>query len=294
MAITAPGDVFSPQVIAAVVTRQLYALTPLLNTGYVADARTSAIRGGDNTSVLFPYIKRADAALGVQVNPRTGSAVTADEFTISYDSANLVSKIISYENDEKALRMAAQTEDPDAWLAMDVIKQMRAKVQLDIIAAGLTGAYDVTPGENQATIKGILKAITSVWGEHAYDDGAPLCILNSKVAYDLQTSTEVAQTGLYGFNTGGVPTGTVFQIAGINFFVSDQIASSDDRYENLIVMPGALELWADMRIDSGVQRKPGTTAYVSDFWFEYACHLRYTLPVPAISYNVGATIDQEA
>lgn len=296
MAITGTGDVFSPQVIADIVTKQLYAATPLLGTGYVSDARANAIRGGDNTTVLFPYIKGGDANAGVQANPRDGNAVTPDEFAISYGSETIYSKIVSYMSDEKALRMAAQTTDPNTWVAMDVIKRMRATLHAALIASGQAAAVAAsstyTEPTNQASIRGIKKAITKLWGEHAYDDGTPLCICNSKVADDLQNSTEVAQTGVYGYSAS-VPVGNVFQISGVAFFVSDHITVSDTKYPNLIVMPGALQLWADMALGSGQQRKPGTTAIVSDWWFEYATHTRTTLPVPAIEYICAATADSE-
>ena len=291
MANTAVTDIVSPQIVAAIVNAKLYYKVPLLQTGYVTDARQSAVRDGTNTAVQFPKINSKAVQLGVQANARDGSQVTADAFEIGFDAETIASKIISYANDEKALRMASQMQDANQWLAEDVMKQMRGNIHAALIAKGVSGGQAYDDPVNVITVGGLKKAIASLWGEGAFDGGAPLLIAHSNVVFDLESSEEVTKTGLYGFvNGNGVAMGEVTMVAGIAVMKSDQVSKSGADYQNIIVKPGALELWIDTDLRGDTMRRERSTTYVTDYWFDYATHVAQTNPIGVIKYLVESTL----
>lgn len=289
MAMTTPGDIWVPDVVGELAVAQVFEKVALLQTGFIGDARATAIRDGAGTAVLFPYIENTTTNRGVQANARTGSAVTPDEMTITYESASIVDKIVSYETDEKARRMIAQMADPNAYMAGVVQKKMAAHIQQALITAGAAGSQIYTDPANKISIQGLKKAMITSWGDKAFEE-RPLIVTHSHVQFDFDTSTEVIQSGVYG--TPGIDQIEVRYCAGMYFVTIDQIPSSNSVYSNLILRQGALELWMDPRGQgSGEQRVAGTTAYISDWWFEYATHISKNDPCGVIVYKVAASMD---
>lgn len=292
MAITAPSDIFSPDVVAGLAYEQAFERINLLKSGYIADARATATRENASDNVLFPYVKETAANAKVQVNPRTGVAVTPDKFEIDYETVALASKLISIQNDEKSLRKMAAHADPNQLMANTVTKWMQANIQAALITSGAATALTSTEVTNVANIKGIKKAMIVNWADDA-NEAAPLVVLHSKCAYDLEVSEEVMKTGVY----GGLRPGEITSMAGINWLMLDQVTSSGSGaatlYNNLIIMPGALELWMDPNMGYGEQRTAATTAWISDWWWEFCTHLTRRNPRGVIKYICGSTLNTD-
>ena len=286
-----PTSVFSQNVVAQLATEQAFKDIRLLNSGYIADARTTARRAdGAADQVEFPYVQEVANARKVQTNPRNAVAVSADTVKIAHEPVSLESKIISIELDEKDLRKIATYSDPNQFMADMVKKWIAEHMQLAIITRAAATTLTFPDPTNSANIKGIKKGMIKNWGEKA-QDAPPLVVLHSYAAYDLETSEEVMKKGEY----GGLRPGEITNVAGFNWIMSDQITSTGEdaatKYNNLVLQPGSVELWFDSIVGQGFSRAPKTTAWTFDWWFEYATHIKRTNPKGVMTYVCGATLN---
>lgn len=274
MAVTVPSDIFSPAIVTQIASEEAYESIPLLQSGYINDARGSATRVNGGTTISFPYLKDVSGNSGVQTNPRNGTQVTSDALEIDFEDVTMLSKIISFANDEKALQRISNFKDPNAWMAQIYKRKMSEHIQAAMITTADTTTDELAIAGN-ITLAGIKKAMITVWGDKA-NNFTPLVALHSKVAYDLEISTELTNARQYGGNA--FAPSPIMNVAGMNFIMMDGLpintATTPDTFSGYIIAPGAIDLWMDPSdAGYGEQRRERTTTWVSDFWFDFATHL---------------------
>lgn len=292
MAITGPSDIFSIQAVGALVSEQTWYNTALLRTGYIGDARATAIRDEKSSTVLFPKGVTVDANSGVQANGRAGSAVTADKIDIDYDTETVYSKIVAMDVDQRAMEMLAAMVDPNAYLADEVTKRIQEHLVSRILACGVAGGTAFTDALGTASIKGIWRAITENFGEWRTAFGPPLCIIHSKCLYDLEADESIMKAGTYGIGRMDLSQGQIVQYGGINFLPCDSVSTTGTTtYQNLIVLPNALQLWNGEDLWYGEQRLAHTSCWQLDWGFAYATHLSARKPTGCIKYLCASSLD---
>lgn len=290
MAQMSPSDVYQWEVVVGLVDERLFPNTLLLNSGYVGDARSGAQMNvkGDKITVIKSV--KVGSNLGVQNNPRTGSAVTADKIEFSSDEYDVLSRILAYDLDERAMKIMANAADPNTYMADEVLKLMSAHIQKGLIDAGVAGGM---PFEDQAGVinfKGIRKAMTAKWGEKIDSMGSPLLILHPNVMYDLLCSEEVQKVGTFGGNSV-IQNGEIVRFAGLNLMQLAQVPVVDGVYQNLIVTKNALQLFKDEQMRYYENHKAHTTTWQLDWAFSFCAFMTEQKPTGVIKYQVPSTMD---
>jgi hypothetical protein len=293
MAQTSPSDVFQYEVVLGLVDERLFDFTTLLNSGYVGDARTSAQMNvkGDTVTVIKSVV--VDANLGVQVNPRSGSAVTADKVEFDSDDYTVNSKILAYDMDQRAMRILQNAVDPNSYMADEVMKRSSINIQAALLAAGVADGLEYIDTVGIANWKGLRRAVTLKWGEKQDALGPPLLICHPNVMFDITCTEEAMKSGVFGVN-GVIESGKIYTFAGLNLMQLGAVTQNEDEtYNNLIVTPGALQYFQDEQIGYYEQRKAHTTTWQLDWDFAYAAWLSEQKPNGAIVYKVATAIDAE-
>ncbi len=286
MGTTGIANVYSAPVVAQIASERVFTSTPLMRSGYVADARQLAVRGGVSDTISFPY--ETNTSVTAQTNARDGSAVTPSALATTYEDVIMVHDIVSIRNDSRAMaKMLDSGLDPETRMGIVAANAIEAKCQTALITAaeGTTLTHTEETGIT-ANIKGITKAMIVKWGDKAANR-APLVLLHSYCAWDLQNSDEFAKLGVY----GQLPRGEVIGIGGLNYLMCDSINSTDGVYNNLIIMPDALELWFELESPPEPVRTASSTAWTYDFPVDYAAHLARTNPKGVIVYQCVSSLD---
>lgn len=291
MAVTVPSDIFSPELVAQLASEQAFESIPLLQSGYINDARTNAVKSGAGDTISFPFTKDVVGNAKVQTNPRNGTQVTSDSLALGFEDVPIESRIMSFANDEKALRKLAQFKDPDQYMA-DLYKQyMSEHIQDAMVATANTTTLEEDLA-GPVTLAGIKKAIIKKWGDKA-NQFTPLVVLHSNVAYDLEVSTELTNARTNGGDA--LQSSPIMNVAGINWMMLDAVpvttADVPDTFSNFILAPGAIDLWMDPSADGyGEMRRERSTTWVSDFWFEFATHLAKSNPAKVIRLKTTSSL----
>lgn len=285
-----PSDVYQWEVVAGLVDERLFPNTNLLNSGYIGDARNGAEMSPKGDTITVMKSKVVSGNLGVQANPRTGSAVTPDKVEFDSDTYAVISKILAYDMDERAMKIMANAVDPNQYMADEVVKLMSGHIQQALIAAGVTGGSAFLDGFGQVNFKGIRRAMTALWGEKLDMLGAPLMVLHPNCMYDLLCSEEVQKVGTFG-GQSVIQNGKVIQFAGLNLMQLAQIPQVDGVYQNLILTPKALQLFKDEGLRYYENHKAHTTTWQLDWAFSYAAFMTEQKPTGVIKYQVASTLD---
>jgi hypothetical protein len=292
MAQTSPSDVFQFEVVLGLVDERLFDFTTLLNSGYVGDARNGAQMNVKGDTVTVIKSVTVPANLGVQTNPRTGNAVTADKVEFDSDEYTVNSKILAYDMDQRAMRILQNATDPNAYMADEVMKRSSINIQAALLAAGVADGLEHVDSVGVANWKGLRKAVTLKWGEKQDMLGPPLLICHPNVMFDISTTEEAMKSGVFGLN-GVIESGKVYTFAGLNLMQLGAVTSNGDgTYNNLIVTPGALQYFQDEQIGYHEQRKAHTTTWQMDWDFSYAAWLSAQQPTGAIVYKVASAIGE--
>lgn len=292
---TSPSDVFNWEVVVGLVDERLFANTTLLNSGYIGDASNSASRSPKGDTITVVRTVPVAGNKGVQVNARTGAPVDADKVSFDSDEYPVVSRILAYDMDERAMAIMANLRDPNEFMADEVVKLANVHIQNALIAAGVTGGLEYVDPVGVANWKGIRKATTTKWGEKQNQFGKPLLVCHSRVMYDISTTEEAMKAGIFGIN-GVVESGQVYQFAGVNLMQLDSITQNQDgTYNNLILLPNALQFYND---EGGMgyheQRKAHTTTWQLDWDFSFAAFLSKQKPIGCIVYKVASSLDGDS
>lgn len=285
-----PSDVYQWEVVAGLVDERLFPRTTLLNSGYVGDARSSAQMSPKGDTVTVIKSVKVNENLGVQNNPRTGSPVAADKVKFDSDTYAVLSKILAYDLDDRALKIMANAVDPNQYMADEVIKLMSGHIQSALIGAGVSGGSAFEDGAGVINFKGIRKAITAKWGENADIMGSPLLILHPNVMYDLLCSEEVQKVGTFG-GQSVIQSGQIVQFAGLNLMQLAQVPQIDGVYQNLIVTRDSLQLFKDEGLQYFENHKAHTTTWQLDWAFSYCAFMTEQKPTGVIKYQVPSTMD---
>lgn len=294
MAQTSPADVFQFEVVAGLVDERLFDFTTLLNSGYVGDARANAQTNVKGDTITVIKATTVEANLGVQVNPRTGSAVTPDKVEFDSDEYTMVSKILAYDMDQRAMRLMEQVADPNEFMANEVLKLQRSNIQNALLAAAVSGGIEFIDAVGVANWKGFRRAVTTAWGEKQDALGAPLLIVHPNVMYDITCTEEAMKAGVFGLN-GVIESGKVYTFAGLNLMQLGAVTQDEGtgKYNNVILTKDALQYYQDEEIGYHEQRKAHTTTWQLDFDFSYAAWLSEQKPTGAIVMPLASSIDAE-
>lgn len=294
MAQTNPSDVFQLEVVAALVSEQLFANATLLNTGYIADGRKTAIRDGMADKIIFPKEVIVGANTGVRTNPKTGTPLTGDKLQFDKDEETVQYKMVPYDMDQTALSMLSALTDPNQFMADRVRTLVDVHIQKALIDKGVAGGTAYTEDATATTdVKRLKKAVNKCFGEKRNAFGAPLLVAHTNVVHDLEVSDEFMKVGLYNPNGPGlVNTGQITHIAGINILALDSVPVTNGLYSNLILLPGAIEFWPNEELGYGEQRIGHTTTWMLDWWFSYATHISARKPLGVIAYQCVSSLDQ--
>ena len=284
---TNPSDVFNSQVVIGLVDERLFANTTLLNSGYIGDARNSASISPKGDKVTVVRSVPVEANNKVQTNPRTGTAVAADTVKFDSDDYDVISKILAYDMDERAMQIMANVADPNQFMADEVVKLADAFIQKHLIDAGVAGGIPYPEASGKANWKGLRRAVTKAWGEKN-QNSTPLAIVHPDVMFDISTS----EGGVFA-GTSSIESGKVYSFAGMNFMQLEAIPKSGDVYSNLILLPNALMFFSDREMGYHEQRKAHTTTWQMDWDFAFAGFLTKAKPTGCIVYQAGSTIDAE-
>lgn len=290
MAQMSPSDVYQWEVVAGLVDERLFPNTTLLNSGFVGDARSGAQMSPKGDTITVIKSTKVSGNLGVQTNPRTGNAVTADKVEFDSDTYAVLSKILAYDMDERAMRIMANAVDPNQYMADEVIKLMSGHIQAALINAGVSGGMAFQDDASIINFRGIRKAMTAKWGEKMDQLGSPLMILHPNVMYDLLCSEEVQKVGVFGGNSV-IQNGEIVKFAGLNLMQLAQVPNVNGVYQNLIVTPGALQLFKDEGLRYYENHKAHTTTWQMDWAFSYCAFMTERKPTGVITYQVPSTMD---
>lgn len=292
MAQTSPSNVFSPQVVVDLVSEQLFPKTTLLNSGYIKDARANANTNVKGDQITVIRQEKVDANLGVQGNPRTGAPVTPDRIQMTSDTHNLVSKMLAYDMDDRAMTLLNQVGDANQFMADEVLKLIRSHVQSALIGAGMgtTLTYEEIAGG--VNWRGLRRCLTRNWGENNDSLGVPLFICHPDVMFDLTCTEEARKTGIFG-GSSIIESGSVYKFAGLNVMQLGSVEKTADVYHNLIVLPGALNYYQDEGIGYSEQKLAHTTTWQMDWDFMYAAFLSQQAPIGCIKYDCVSTIGDD-
>lgn len=285
-----PSDVYQWEVVAGLVDERLFPKTLLLNSGYVGDARTSASMSPKGDTITVIKSVQVDGNLGVQTNPRTGNAVTADTVKFDSDTYTVESRIMAYDMDERAIGIMANAVDPNQYMADEVIKLMSGHIQKGLIDKGVAGGMAFADDAGIINFRGIRKAMTAKWGEKIDDLGQPLMILHPNVMYDLLCSEEVQKVGTFGGNSV-IQNGEIVRFAGLNLMQLAQVPQVNGVYQNLIVTKGALQLFKDEGLKYYENHKAHTTTWQMDWAFSFCAFMTEQKPTGVIKYQVPSTLD---
>ncbi len=270
---TAPSAIWNPAAVAQLAYEQVFDTINLLRSGYIADARATAIRDEASGTIYFPYAEDVAENLGVQTNPQDGTPVVSDKTKIAFEDVTTLPKILSFENDAKALAKIQRFTSPDQFMARLVMNKMQKGIQNSLVTTANTTTLSFTDNQPTATVSQIKRALIETYGDKAAEL-PPLVVLHSRCAWDIEQSEEVQKLGVYG---NILRPGAITNVAGINFMMNDSVTvtgtGQSATYTNLIILPDAVELWMEQTMAYGEQRIPRTTAWVSDWWWEYATHL---------------------
>ncbi len=293
-----PSEVFSPEIVGEVAVDITMEKTDLLTTGFVGDARETAVVDGYNDTIQFPYVEEVATNAFVQTDPESGASVDGDNLNIKYDSASVSPKIIAFTMKQSDLRKMQQTLDPSAFMAGLVQQKARAHIQTILLATGastaLAKASVYSEPTGQASWDGLMKASVTNWGEKAWD-GAHLLVAHSSVVYDLVTSDEAKKKGFYDPSVPGtISSGRLLNFAGKFILPLDSVAkvggagADKDFYKNLILQPGALLVY--MRDEMEYHEQILRNSTIWDIWwsFSFASYLRRAKPLEAILYKAAA------
>lgn len=293
MAQMSPSDVFQPEIVVGLVEERLFDKTTLLDSGYIGDARKNVRTNvtGDKITVIRSVPVASNK--NVQVNPRTGTPVEADKFKFESSDYDVVSRILAYDLDERAMNTLASVKDPDAHMAETVLKLASSHIQTSLINVGISGGEQFVDAIGSANWRGLRKAVTRIWGDKMDDLGKPLCILHPNVMYDLSCTEEAQKSGIFGTN-GTIQNGIVYTgFAGMNFMQLSAVPNVDGVYQNLIITPEALQFYADEGMGYYEQRKAHTTTWQIDWDFSFCSFKPPAQPNGVIVYEVPSTMDDE-
>lgn len=297
MAYTAPSDLFIPEIVGALADERLFKKNTLLKSGYIGDARNSAIVDGTGETIKFPKFVEVGGNLGVQTNAQTGTAVTADKFDMSFDPETVAHKIVAYDMEEYVVASLAKLADANSYMADEVVKRVDNHVQDALISCAETAATALsmvytaggTGTETTWSWNSMVEAGVNLWGEYAFG-GPSLLVCHPNVAYDIFTSNEAKQVGTFG-GPGSVQTGQVYFLAGKAILPLASITSTAGVYNNLVLQPGTLQFYPMTGIGYHEQRKAHTTLWQLDWDFAYATHFSRNKPYGGFIYKCISSLD---
>ncbi len=291
MAQTNPSDIVDFDVVGDMAYDFLLANVSLLESGFVESGNLTGIYNEITGTVTFPKVT-AIGDLGVQTNPKSGTPVAADKFTISSDTETVFDDIVAYDIDDKTVRMLAgfpRVGDAEQFMAQQVAKLFQIRIQSKVITAAETTTLVTADSAGTASWDAIMGSTVVNWGEHAWDSDSVL-IAHSKVVLDLLKGDEAKQGGVYQPNSV-ISSGKLMDFAGHTVMPLDAITrdGTTGKYNNLIVRRGALKYFNIIGINHGMIRKAHTTTWQLDWWMSHVAHLMADLPLGVIKYQVGAS-----
>lgn len=296
MATITPSDLFVPEVVGDIATAILYSKLSFLTSGYVQDGRASGAYDAGGNTIKFPKFTD-NGTLGAQTLPTDNSAVTPDDITMSYDSEDVVGKIIAYQWTRAAMEDVLRAANVEQFLANVVAEKSGKAIQDSLITtAAATSLTYTEAGDGFVTYNGLLAAGITNWGEYAWDE-QPLLVMHSKCVFDLLMTDQAQKLGFY----GGQPTvesGKIIQIAGKLIMPLDSVTTSgsgaDTVYNNLLIRKNALSFFPKRDLDFNQMAIANSDAWNSWFTFRYATHLSANKPVGVIKYAAKASLNAAA
>lgn len=297
MSTITPSDVFQPEAIGPAAIDILFVKNTLLASGFIADARAIGAFASSPDDIKFPKIT-SDGALGAQDLPESGSAVTPDKVTMSYDSESSIDKIIAYQWTLKALETAIQGQgfspgSVEAMIASFVARKAGNAIQTSLLSCAATAAtaatQDYTDPAGTATYAGLLRTEYAYWGEYA-GDGDTIAVMHPNCVYDLLLTPEVQKAQVYGA-PASVVSGRVMQLAGKTILPLAAITSSAGVYSNLILRRDALQFFPLRDLSYQQQPVANSDAWNTWFTFRYAVHAAIDKPRGFITYKAISSLD---